>query len=135
MEAHRLRSMVLSAAFAAMISSGVISLLWLETVELSEAARKSDLYGLGHVLIVFCVICMALSTITIFFNRIPFVRNNVILSLTSFFLAPLLVSAGFYMTIFEREETLLFLVMITSFSLPLVFYFARYRKLLVSRQA
>ncbi|NML36921.1 hypothetical protein HHL17_06895 [Chitinophaga sp. G-6-1-13] len=135
MEAHPLRSMVLSAAFAAMISSGVISLLWFETVELSEAARNSDLYGLGHVLIVFCIICMALSTITIFFNRIAVVRNNVILSLLSFFLLPFLVAVSFCMTIFEREELSLFFVMIASFSLPLAFYFARYRKLLTVQQA
>lgn len=135
MEAHHLRSMVLSAAFAAMISSGVISLLWFETVELSEAARNSDLYGLGHVLIVFCVICMALSTITIFFNRIAIVRNNVVLSLLSFFLSPLLVAVSFGITIFEREELALFFVMIASFSLPLAFYFVRYRKLLIGQQA
>ncbi|MBC9930916.1 hypothetical protein [Chitinophaga qingshengii] len=134
MEAHHLRSMVLSAAFAAMISSGVISLLWFETVELSESARYSDLYGLGHVLIVFCVICMALSTITIFLNKMTVVRNNLFLSLLSFFLAPLLVSLFFFVTIFDKEEMMLFGVMLVSFHLPLAFYFARYRKLLTGQQ-
>ncbi|WP_223151575.1 hypothetical protein [Chitinophaga varians] len=127
MEAHPLRSMVLSAAFAAMISSGVISLLWFETIVLSEAVRNSNL---GHVLIGFCVICMALSTVTIFLNNLAVVRNNVILSLLSFFLLPLLVAVSFCITVFDGTELVLFFLMIASFNLPLAFYFVRYRRLL-----
>ncbi|RBL92770.1 hypothetical protein DF182_09385 [Chitinophaga flava] len=135
MEARRLKNMVLSAAFAAMISSGVVSLLWLETVELSEAARNSDMYGLGHVLVAFCVICMATSTTTIFLNKLAVVRNNLFLSLLSFFLGPLVVALCFGITVFDKRDIDLFFVMVASFGLPMAFYFARYRKMLDGEDA
>ncbi|QJB41688.1 hypothetical protein HF324_29115 [Chitinophaga oryzae] len=48
------------------------------------------------------------------------------------FLAPLLLAVSFYLTIFGREETMLFFVMVSSFGLPLAF--TRFRKLLLSQR-
>lgn len=132
MEVPRLRYIVLSAAFFATICGVVVSLLWFETFMITPIDRKSDFYGLGHAVIVFGVICMGLSTTTIFLNKIPEVRNNPFLSFLSFFLLPLLIAFFFGGTLFEWKSIGLFVVMALSFGAPLAFYYVKYRRRLTS---
>jgi putative effector of murein hydrolase LrgA (UPF0299 family) len=108
------------------IISSVISLIWLEVVELR--GYKTDLYGLGHVILTCCLLFMALGTCTIFFNRYTAVSSNAFLSGLSFFLLPVLMGIFLGMSIFEQQEIRLFIVMMLSFLAPLTYYFIRYRK-------
>lgn len=126
MEAPGLKGIVLRTVLSTMISCTVVSLLWLEIVEI--AGREIELYGLGHIVIVFCAVCMALSTLTIFFNRLRIVRTNTFLSLLSFFLLPMIVGILIGVSIFEQQEMRLFAVMLLSFLTPLVYYFIQYRR-------
>ena len=126
MEAPGLKGIVLRTFFSTMIFGSVISLLWLELVEI--AGRKTDLYGLGHVIIVCCIFCMAISTLTIFFNKLEVVRSNPFLSLLSFFLLPMTVGVLLGAAIFEQQERRMFAVMLLSFLTPLVYFFIQYRR-------
>jgi hypothetical protein len=127
MKAPGLKGIVLRTFFSTLICSSVMSLLWLELVEI--AGRKTtDLYGLGHVIMVCCIFCMAVSTLTIFVNRLAVVRTNPLLSLLSFFLLPIIVGVLLGTAIFEQQERRLFMVMLLSFMTPLVYYFIQYRK-------
>jgi len=126
METPGLKRIALRTFFSTMICCSVVSLLWLEIVEI--AGRKTDLYGLGHIIIVFCSLCMSISTLTIFFNRLAVVRNHLFLSLLSFFLLPVIIAIGLGAAIFEQQEKRMLMVMLLSFLTPLVYYFIQYRK-------
>jgi cytochrome bd-type quinol oxidase subunit 2 len=126
MQTPGLKGIVIRTFFSTMICCSVVSLLWLELVEIS--GRKTDLYGLGHVLLIFCSICMAISTLTIFFNKLEVVRTHPFLSLLSFFLLPVIVGVLLGTAIFEQQERRMFMVMLLSFLTPLVYYFIQYRK-------
>lgn len=127
METPGLKGIVLRTFFSTLICGSVISLLWLELVEMA-GKTKTDLYGLGHVVIVFCVLCMAISTLTIFFNKLAVVRTHLFLSLLSFFLLPMIAGILLGTAIFEQQERRMFMVMLLSFLTPLVYYFIQYRK-------
>ena len=128
MEAPSLGSIVWRTFFSTLISCSVISLLWLEMVELSANSRRNDFYGLGHVMLVFCAFCMALSTFTIFLNRNRVIRTNGFFSWLTFFLPPVLIAIFLEITLFDGDELRLFAVMLLAFLVPLFYYFLQYRK-------
>ncbi|SEW35088.1 hypothetical protein [Chitinophaga arvensicola] len=123
-----LRNIVFKTFLSTLICSIVVSLIWLEAVELTPKARKSDFYGLAHIMIIFCSFIMSLCTLTIFINRLDTVRNNAVLSGLSFFFLPLSVWIAIGLTSFDIQEIRLWAVVFISFLLPLTYYFITYRK-------
>lgn len=121
-----LKSIVLKTVLSTLICSVLISLLWLQFVIVPD--QRNDFYGLAHVMTVFCCCCMAVSTLTIFFNYLPGVSSHPVLSGLSFFGLPALVAGvlGYY--IFDGGEKGLLLVMLLSFFTPLVYFFLQYRR-------